>query len=923
MSAQSDFINRANLNAMEVHYQQWLADPSSVGPEWQNFFAGFQLGMEEPLAPARDPAASATNALVGPTPIGQTSQQNVDSLIYAYRDIGHTICRLDPLDLNNREHNPALELDRFNMSAADLDKVFATGSIPGLPKKAKLRDIIGFLRETYCGEIGAEYLHIQDHERRYWIRNRIEPTRNKPQLEREQKRRILMKLSQADLLEAFIHAKFLGQKRFSLEGGECLIPALDSLVEMAPDHGVKEIVFGTAHRGRLNVLVNVLNKSYEELFTEFEGVVGNAWGGDGDVKYHLGFSSDHVTSRGHKIHLSLTANPSHLEAVNAVVLGRVRGKQRQHGDTKTRSRVLPVLIHGDAALAGQGSVMEILKLTQLEGYGTGGTVHVVLNNQIGFTTLPSDARSTPYCTDICKMIEAPIFHVNGDNPEAVVHAMHVALDFRQTFHRDAVVDIVCYRRHGHNETDEPSFTQPTLYAKIKKKKATRQRYVEQVLQNGDLNQDEVDNINTIMKNQLQGALDSIKVTPAKSSRTTHQGVWAGLSNRYDHSPVATGVPLETLDAIGKALSTWPQDFHIHPKIKRLAEERGRTISSRAPIDWALAEQLAIGSLLCGGIPVRLSGQDSRRGTFSQRHSYWYDVQTRQRYKPLNHIKTTQPTFCVYNSPLSEFAVMAFDYGYSLSEPGMLIMWEAQFGDFANGAQVVIDQFITSSESKWGRESGIVLMLPHGQEGMGPEHSSARLERFLQACAQDNIQVAYCSTAAQHFHILRRQMHRHFRKPLILMTPKSHLRSKEASSDIRELVDGRFHEVLTERNDAVDLATVRRVVFATGKVLHELRHTRDELDNTSVAIIGIEQLYPTPREQLRAAMQTVNPEAELVWCQEEPKNMGAWFFMQPRLLEWFDKPVRYVGRDAAASPAPGSASAFRNGQQQLLHDALQA
>jgi 2-oxoglutarate dehydrogenase E1 component len=907
-----------NLSQLEEMYERWRQDPASVDRDWQLFFTGFDLGLDRPpeavpgtAAPAPAPAAGAS--------ADHNAQERVDELLEAYRSIGHTVCSLDPLGFNNLERNPELELEAFGLSEADLDREFACDRITGLGERRTLREILAHLRATYCGHIGVEYTHIQDRGILAWVRDQIESERNQPKLTREEKQRILMKLRQAETLEHFIHTKFLGQKRFSIEGGEALLPALDAIIELAAELGVKEAVMGMAHRGRLNVLCNILNKSYEEVFTEFEGSYDlTELQGDGDVKYHLGYSSDRVTAAGAKIHLTLSANPSHLEAVDPVVLGRVRGKQRQHGDTESREMVLPILMHGDAAFAGQGLVMEVFQLSQLEGYTTGGTIHIISNNQIGFTTLPADARSTRYCTDVAKMVDAPIFHVNGDDPEAVVHAAKLALRYRQRFKRDVVIDIVCYRRWGHNESDEPNYTQPTMYAKIAEHPRIAQIYTDKLLGASEIQPAEAEAIATIMQNQLQDALNSIKVKPAKLTRNRFGGVWQGMTNAYSHAPVETGVPVQTLEMIAKALSTWPQDFNIHPKIRRLAEERGKVLAARGKIDWALAELLSIGSLLVDGIPARLSGQDSRRGTFSQRHSYWYDLKSRKRYKPLSHICPGQANFCVYNSPLSEAAVLGFDYGYSISEPNMLIMWEAQFGDFANGAQVIIDQFIGSSETKWGRVSGITLLLPHGQEGAGPEHSSARLERFLQLCAEDNIQVAYCTTAAQHFHILRRQMHRKVRKPLVLMTPKGHLRSKQASSDFEELITGRFQEILPD--PAAKPAKVKRVVLCTGKIAHELIDRRNEEKLDQVAIVRVEQLYPLHEQLLRDTLAPFG-KADVVWCQEEPKNMGAWLFIQPALRAITGREVAYAGRNPAASPATGSAGLFQLEQEHLIADAL--
>jgi 2-oxoglutarate dehydrogenase E1 component len=903
-----------NREVLDEQYARWKQDPASVDPAWAAFLSGFDLGFAR-----AEVEGEATPAAGGGDFETLKLQQRVDSLIYAYRDLGHTACNLDPIGMASQAHHSDLDLASVNLTEADLDKLVAPKGIMGLGARASLRDIVAFLKETYCRTIGVEYTHIQDRTRRAWLRDQVEGSRNKPQLTGDEKKRILMKLNQAETLETFIHTRFLGQKRFSLEGGEATMPALDAIIERAGDLGVQEIVMGMAHRGRLNILCNTLNKSYEEVFTEFEGSYDiSELQGDGDVKYHLGYSSDHVTASGKTVHLTLNFNPSHLEAVNPIVLGRARGKQRQRQDTQGRGTVLPILIHGDAAVAGQGLVMETLQLSQLEGYTVGGTIHLITNNQIGFTTLPADSRSSRYCTDIAKMIDAPVFHVNGDDPEAVVHACRIATAYRQQFKRDVFIDIVCYRRHGHNETDEPNYTQPTMYAKIAQHPTPRKVYTDKVLAEGSISQAEIDTIATLMQNQLAGALATIKAKPAKLKRDRFTGVWKGLGNEYSHTPVATGVPAETLDRIGKAMATWPADFNIHPKIRKMAEDRGKMVLAHGKVDWATAELLSIGSLIAEGVPCRLSGQDCRRGTFSQRHSYWYDVQTRKRYKPLDHIGPGQATLCVYNSPLSEAAVLGFDYGYSLSEPGMLIMWEAQFGDFANGAQVIIDQFLASSESKWGRASGLVMMLPHGQEGQGPEHSSARLERFLQACAEDNMQVAYCSTAAQHFHILRRQMKRAVRKPLILMTPKSHLRSKAAASDFDQLVQGRFQEVI--HDPAKDH---KRLVITSGKVAHELldRRAEEGLD-ASVGVVRIEQLYPLHDAAIKDAIAPyLKAKADLIWCQEEPQNMGAWSSIEPHLRRLAGRDIAYAGREAAASPAPGSHKLWQMEQEKLIATAL--
>jgi 2-oxoglutarate dehydrogenase E1 component len=916
------FANPAHLEVLEAQYALWKANPTSVERDWQLFFQGFDLGFARPSEESA-PAGTAPKSQAGLTGKGpgRSEQEAYEYLVASYRAVGHTICTLDPLGFNNQAENPALALETFGLTDADLDQEFAINNLPGIDgSRASLRTIIAHLRTTYCGNIGVEYMHIQNREQRLWVREQVEKGANQPVLSADEKRRILMKLNQAETLEHFIHTKFLGQKRFSLEGGEALMPALDAIIELAPALGIKELVLGMAHRGRLNVLCNTLNKGYEEVFTEFEGNYDlRELQGDGDVKYHLGYSSDHVTSDGRKVHLTLNPNPSHLEAVDPVVLGRVRGKQRQASDNVSRSAVVPILVHGDAAFAGQGLVMECLQLSQLEGYKVGGCIHIITNNQIGFTTLPADSRSTRYCTDLARMIDAPIFHVNGDDPEAVVHVAQMAAKWRQKFKSDVVIDIVCYRRYGHNESDEPNYTQPTMYARINEHERIAKLYTQQLLKRGDLTSQEAEAIATIMQNQLQDALNSIKVKPAKINRSRFDGVWQGMNNVYTHDPVATGVPAANLEAIGKALSTWPAEFNIHPKIKKMAEERGKVIAAHGRIEWSLGELLAFGSLILDGVPGRLSGQDCRRGTFSQRHSYWYDVKTRERYAPLDHIAGKQAKFCIYNSPLSEAAVLGFDYGYSLAEPNMLIIWEAQFGDFANGAQVIFDQFLASSESKWGRASGITVMLPHGQEGAGPEHSSARLERWLQLCAEDNMQVAYCTTAAQHFHILRRQMLRKVRKPLILMTPKSHLRSKQAASDFNEFVSGQFQEILPD--PAAEAKLVKRVVLCTGKIGHELIDRRNEEKMGHIAVLRIEQLYPLHEELLLKLLKPFGKGVEFVWCQEEPQNMGSWSFIEPYLRRLTGKDVTYAGREAAASPAPGSLALFNIEQEALIASAL--
>jgi 2-oxoglutarate dehydrogenase E1 component len=904
--------SRWNLDLIEDLYRRWQHDPTAVEPSWRQFFEGYDL------------AAGRNGQAAPPGTAGDLAKQaGVTRLIDAYREHGHYLARLDPLRLSPElESHASLDLAAFGLSDADLDTTFETGMDD--PPRASLRTILSILRTTYCGTIGVEYMYITDRKIRRWLRQRMESTRNRPRFDRAQKRRILLKLYATTLFETFLHSHYIGQKRFSLEGGEMLIPLLDAIIERAGvAWRVREIVLGMPHRGRLNVLANILNKPYSLIFNEFEGNPPRTTHGDGDVKYHLGFSSDHTSADAHTVHLSLTPNPSHLEAVDPVVEGRVRAKQRRHGDTE-RKLGLPLLIHGDAAFAGQGIVAETLNLSQLPGYRTGGTVHVVVNNQIGFTTAPSEGRSTRYCTDVAKMVEAPVFHVNGEDPEACVHVAELALDFRQTFGRDAVIDMVCYRRHGHNEGDEPAFTQPLMYAKIRDRPSITELYTEHLIMTGDLSTAEAETIAETYQEKLKQIYDEVHNNhhEPQPGPPMFRGAWSGLSPQYDADPAETGVPYDVLRRVAEALAIVPPNFHRNPKLDRIVNSRLKAVEGRGVTDWAFAESLAFGSLLVEGTPVRLSGQDSRRGTFSQRHALLVDANTGEKYIPLNHIAEGQAQFCAYDSLLSEAAVLGFDYGYSLDEPHMLILWEAQFGDFANGAQVIIDQFIASGESKWGRCSGLVLLLPHGYEGQGPEHSSARLERYLQLCAEDNMQVVYPTTPAQYFHLLRRQVRRSFRKPLIVMTPKSLLRQKDAVSPIDELTRGGFREVM---DDPAAAPRVRRVVLCSGKLYYDLARRRDEAGkDAGVALIRIEQLYPWPEDLLRRTLEPFRAaDVEWVWAQEESQNMGAWTFVAPRLRELLGEEVLYVGRGASASPATGSHSIHEREQRELVEAAIDA
>ncbi|QEH36292.1 Multifunctional 2-oxoglutarate metabolism enzyme [Aquisphaera giovannonii] len=905
--------NRANLELIEDYYSRWRSDPGSVDPSWRQFFEGYELGRSFTGATSPDGDGEAPR---------QMAVKAVTRLVDAYREMGHYLADLDPLRMvPRRQTYEQLELSNFGLSEDMLDQTFWSKLGPN--NHCTLRELLAILRDTYCRTIGVEFMHIQNLEVRHWLLERMEPVRNRPAMDIKQRRRIIYKLNAAELFENFLHKNYVGQKRFSLEGGEMLIPLLDAIVERAGSHGVAEMVLGMPHRGRLNVLANILHKPYGLIFSEFEGNMPETVAGDGDVKYHLGFSADHVTQDKRTVHLTLTPNPSHLEAVDPVVEGRMRAKQRRYKDADRRLGI-PVLIHGDAAFAGQGLVAETLNLSQLPGYRTGGTIHIVVNNQIGFTTAPSDARSTRYCTDVAKMIEVPIFHVNGEDPEAVVYVGELATDFRQTFGQDVVIDMVCYRRHGHNEGDEPGFTQPLMYEKIRNRISIRELYTEQLVLSGQLSSQEAETIAETFAEKMQEVFEEVKVRgvePRTVSPGYSTGPWASLTPKYSFETVETGVSFEALKAIAAVPTRPPAGFTVNPKLSRIYGNRLKAIEARGEVDWPAGEMLAFGSLLLEGTPVRLSGQDSRRGTFSQRHAVLVDQHNAQRWSFLNHLAEGQPEFCVYDSLLSEAAVLGFDYGYSLEEPNMLIMWEAQFGDFANGAQVIIDQFIASAESKWGRGSGLVMLLPHGYEGQGPEHSSGRLERYLSLCAEENIQVAVPTTPAQYFHLLRRQVRRNFRKPLVVMTPKSLLRHKAAVSPVDQLVVGSFRNVL---DDPEASERARRVLLCSGKVYYDLLARREAVGKQrEVAIIRVEQLYPWPADELKKILARYASAQEWVWVQEESQNMGAWTFAAPRLQELMGSPFQYVGRDASASPATGSKLVHDQEQAELVDAAIGA
>lgn len=903
----SSLPTHANAAVFEAAYEAWLKDHNSVDPTWRAFFQGFTLASN-----GTPPTAVLASALddSGPGIIDSLKQSRVHHLINAYRSIGHLEAHLDPLS-DAPPPYPKLSLAAVHLEEADLETTFDVGTYLG-GGQMKLRDVLENLRLTYCDHVGVEYMHIQDVDVRTWLQEKMETTRNQPDFSKAERVRILRRVHKAELFERFLHTKYVGQKRFSLEGGETMVAAVDTIIESCPDCGVEEVVMGMAHRGRLNILTSVMRKSFDVLFEQFsENYIPDQVGGDGDVKYHLGYEAVLETASGKKVEVRLAANPSHLEIVNPVVEGKARARQRIRGGRDFRHTVLPLLIHGDAAFAGQGVVAETLNFSQLPGYRTGGTLHIIVNNQIGFTTVPSEARSTRYCTDVAKMIEAPIFHVNGDDPESVCMVAQLALSFREKFARDVVIDMYCYRKHGHNETDEPAFTQPLLYKKIASHPQVSAVLSQALITEGIITQEESDAIKSEYSAALEQNLEKAKAAEtAKSARRAaveHRkftGSTAVFQPHYHFKPVATGITPAVMEDVVRGLTTLPPDFKANPKIKRFMDARLHAYQEGGAIDWGFAEALAFGSLLVEGTPVRLSGQDCERGTFSHRHAVLHDAETDAHYTPLQHLGAKQAQFCVYNSLLSEVAVLGFDYGYSLDYPGMLCIWEAQFGDFANGAQVVIDQFISSGESKWQRTSGIVLLLPHGYEGQGPEHSSARLERFLQLCAEDNIQVANITTPANVFHALRRQMKREFQKPLVIMSPKSLLRHPAAISHNDDFTAGAFQEILDDPAYANKSEVPTRLILCSGKVYYDLVDYRAKHKGNDAAIVRVEQLYPLHRERL-GEIAAKYAGATLVWAQEESENMGAYRWIAPQLEAIFGRKASYAGRDASASPAVGS------------------
>ena len=922
-----------NADFVEDLYERYLQDPQSVDPAWSTYFGSLRDGSTREVAHsaireallARQAAGHGSVAPPASAAVDEASakQGAVSRLIQVYANRGHLAAHLDPLGLQQHEKPYVLNLEYFGLSAADLETEFFTGSRnEAIRTRSKLKDILATLKFVYGGPIGAEFAHVSDSDERLWLQDAFQSQRMTQRFTVDEKKNILWQLTAAEGLERYLHTKYVGQKRFSLEGGDSLIPLLDDLVQQGGKAGVEETIIGMAHRGRLNVLVNLLGKSPKDLFNEFEGHYDLAkLRGSGDVKYHKGFSSDLKTPSGN-VHVALAFNPSHLEIVNAVVEGSTRARQERRGD-KLGDKVLPVQIHGDAAFAGQGVIMETLQLSQARGFYTGGSVHVIVNNQVGFTTSdPHDARSTRYCSDVAKMVEAPIFHVNADDPEAVCFVTRFALDYRMKFHKDVVIDLVCYRRHGHNEADEPAATQPLMYQVIRKKPTVRQVYAEKLVAEGVLTAEDAAAMMEQYRNGLDGGKPQARAALGLIGNK-YTVDWSKYLGADWSEPVKTGIDMERLKALGKAITTYPTDWKLHPRVLAVMQARERMIAGDLALDWGCAENLAYASLVQEGYPVRLTGQDSGRGTFFHRHAVLHDQATGHRYVPLQHLASNQPTFTVIDSVLSEEAVMGFEYGFSSTEPHCLTIWEGQFGDFCNGAQVIIDQFISSGEAKWGRLSGLTLFLPHGYEGQGPEHSSARLERFLQLCAEYNMQVCVPSTPAQMFHMLRRQMLRPLRKPLIIMTPKSLLRHPLSVSRLEELAVGSFRNVIDEIDDLKPSA-VTRVVLCSGKVYFDLLKTRREAKSATVAIVRLEQMYPFPSDEYEAVIRKYANAREIVWCQEEPQNQGGWYQIRHRLqLPLGPKhELLYAGQAGAAAPATGIAALHEQQQKNLVAAALQ-
>jgi 2-oxoglutarate dehydrogenase E1 component len=935
-----------NAGYVEDLHTRYLQSPQSVPEAWRNFFD--QLGgsgarvVRAPLpsaeaydhrngsgngngvathashgAPYQNGAAALALADHPDLFAAAAQQGRVYQLVNAYRVRGHLFAHLDPLGTPVRAA-PELDLVNFGFSEDDLDTTFPTVGVAGLPERATLREIVAHLSETYCGSIGVEFTQIEEPEQRQWLQERMESTKNRAALDRNGLLHILRKLTDAEIFEQFIHKNYVGAKRFSVEGAESMIALLDLLIETAGAHGVQEIVMGMAHRGRLNVLVNIMGKNARDLFAAFDDAHPERFLGSGDVKYHLGYSSDRITASGAKVHLSLAFNPSHLEWVNPVVVGRTRAKQ----DRGKRNGVMPLLIHGDAAFMGQGIVAETINLAGLAGYTTGGTIHLVVNNQIGFTTNPEDARSTRYCTDITRMMRVPVFHVNGEDPEAVIQVANLATEFRQKFGKDVVIDMYCYRKYGHNEGDEPRYTQPVMYSLIDRKPTVREVYVQRLVEMGELTRENADAIVAERKKALDHALEEARKGDFNQKPNAMEGLWAPYKGGPDKEvpEVDTTYPKDELLGFLDRLTTMPESFRANPKTLRIIEQRKERARANHGLDWGTAEHLAFASILAKGTRVRLTGQDVRRGTFSHRHAVLFDTETGAPYCPLQHLAPDQGRFDIFDSPLSEAGVVGFEYGYSLDYPDGLVVWEAQFGDFWNTAQVIVDQFLVSAEDKWMRLSGLVLLLPHGYEGQGPEHSSARMERFLQLSAEDNIQVCNLTTPAQIFHALRRQVLRPLRKPLVILSPKSLLRHPEATSTIDEIATGSFQRVIDDAT--VDPKKVKKVLLTTGKLYYDLVKARKERGRDDVAIVRLEMLYPIS-DGVKKALKRYPKGTPVTWVQEEPRNMGAWYFMNARKDEIIgtENPLSLASRSESASPATGSKASHDLEQRMLMDDAF--
>lgn len=921
--ARAELPNALNVGYVEKVLSDYERDPNTVSPQWREYFEALSREIPDEVESSwpteenyrgdgHEQASDAGNDI-------EALQDRVDQLVRAYRVRGHMIARLDPLG-SERPFPPELDPARYGFTEADMDHSFSSHTLGGRDRRT-LREIVTCLRNTYCRSIGVQFMHIDELDVRHWLQDHMEETENRLELTRDQQVRIFTRLTDAVIFEQFIQKKYVGAKRFSLEGSESLIPLLELAIEKAGEYGVNEIVMGMAHRGRLNVLANILGKSPAQIFREFEDIDDPSTQGRGDVKYHLGYSSDWTTAADKKVHLTLCFNPSHLEFVNPVAMGRTRAKQDRYADEGDSGMLM--LIHGDAAFVGEGVVQETLNMSGLPGYRIGGTLHVIVNNQIGFTTTPAEGRSCVYATDPAKMLQAPIFHVNGEDPEAVAQVILLAMEFRRKWRRDVFVDMYCYRCHGHNETDEPSYTQPVISRAIEQRKSVRDSYLEHLLALNGLTKEDADAIAQERVRLLEEGLDVARSDEFSRKPQTMQGLWSGYKGGPDaETPeIETGFNLKQLSSLLESQTNLPEDFHLHPRLPRFLDRRREMAQGKHPLDWSAGEALAFATLLLEGIRVRLSGQDSARGTFSQRHATLHDYETAAPYVPLQHLSVDQAQFEAINSPLNETGVLGFDYGYSLDYPDGLILWEAQFGDFCNVAQVIIDQFIATAEVKWQRLSGLVLLLPHGFEGQGPEHSSARLERFLTLAAQDNFQVVNPTTPAQYFHVLRRQVLRKWRKPLVIMTPKSLLRHPAAVSPLEDLSKGQFQRIIPD--SAIEPGKASRVLLCSGKIYYDLLARRQELKRKDVAIVRVEQLYPLAPEAIKSALSIYTKKTSVVWIQEEPENMGACRYMRLKMTPDIlgGKPFTFISRPECASPATGSAKMHKAEQESLLQQAF--